>query len=82
MSTIEKLIARFTNKPRDFSWQELTRLLNHFGYEEIAGGGSRRKFIHYEKQHPIILHEPHSKRILKPYQIDIVREILEKEQMI
>ena len=34
MSTIEKLIARFMTKPRDFSWEELTRLLKHFGYDQ------------------------------------------------
>ena len=82
MSTMEKLIARFTSKPRDFSWNELTRLLGHFGYEEITGSGSKRKFIHDDRQHPIILHEPHPKKILKRYQIDGVIEILKKEKLI
>ena len=81
MSTIEKLIARFKTKPRDFSWDELTRLLNYFGYEEITGSGSRRKFIQDDRQ-PIILHEPHPKRILKMYQIKLVYETLKEEKFI
>jgi len=81
MSTIEKLIARFKTKPRDFSWDELTRLLNHFGYEEITGSGSRRKFIQDDRQ-PIILHEPHPRRILKKYQVNLIYEGLKKENFI
>ena len=81
MSTIEKLIARFKAKPMDFSWEELTRLLKHFGYDQITGGGSRRKFIQYHRQ-PIILHEPHPKRILKMYQIKFVYETLKEEKFI
>ena len=81
MSTIEKLIARFMTKPKDFSWEELTRLLNYFGYVQITGGGSRRKFIHDDRQ-PIILHEPHPRRILKMYQINLLYEVLKEEQLI
>ncbi len=81
MSTIEKLIARFTAKPKDFSWAELVRLLRYFGYEEITGSGSRRKFIHDERQ-PIILHEPHPRKILKKYQIGQIYETLKEEQLI
>ena len=81
MSTMEKLIARFMTKPRDFSWQELTRLLNHFGYIEIAGTGSKRKFEH--TQHTTIrLHEPHPKSILKKYQIDLVYSALKEEKLL
>ena len=81
MSTIEKLIARFLTRPKDFSWAELVRVLKYFGYEERAGSGSRRKFIHYDRQ-PIILHEPHPRRILKMYQINLIYEVLKEEQLI
>jgi predicted RNA binding protein YcfA (HicA-like mRNA interferase family) len=81
MSTIEKLIARFTNKPRDFSWQELIRLLNHFGYIEITGSGSKRKFVHTQYA-TIRLHEPHPRSILKKYQIDQIYAALKEEKLI
>jgi len=81
MSTVEKLILRFSIRPRDFSWEELTRLLNHFGYMQIKGSGSRRKFVHENRQ-PIILHQPHPKRILKTYQMNQIYETLKEEQLI
>ena len=81
MSRIEKLIARFKSKPNDFSWEELTRLLNHLGYTEITGSGSRRKFIHDHYQ-LIVLHKPHPRRILKTYQMDQVYEVLKEENLI
>ena len=81
MSRIEKLIARFKSKPSDFSWDELTRLLNNLGYIEITGSGSRRKFMHNNHQ-LIILHKPHPKKILKMYQVNQVFDILSEEGLI
>ncbi len=81
MSTIEKLIARFTTKPKDFSWDELARFLNHFGYTEITGSGSKRKFVHTQYT-TIRLHEPHPRSILKKYQIDLIYTALKEEKLI
>jgi len=81
MSSIEKLITRFITRPRDFSWEELTRLLKHLGYREITGSGSRRKFMH-ENHQLIILHKPHPKKILKSYQVNQVFDILNEEGLI
>ena len=81
MSKIEKLIARFKLKPKDFTWDELTKLLNHFGYVEMRGSGSRRKFIHGNSQ-LIVLHEPHPKRILKMYQVEQVYTVLSEEHLL
>jgi len=81
MSGIEKLIARFKTRPRDFSWDELTRLLNHLGYSQITGSGSSRKFMHDNYQ-LIILHKPHPKKILKTYQVAQIFDILIEEGLI
>lgn len=81
MSKIEKLIARFESKPKDFTWDELIRLLHYFGYEEMRGSGSRRKFIHVNSQ-VIILHEPHPQKILKRYQIEQVYAVLVEENLL
>ncbi|WP_442945978.1 type II toxin-antitoxin system HicA family toxin [Ohtaekwangia sp.] len=40
-------------------------MLEHLGYSEITGSGSRRKFIHKNNKHIIHFHEPHPKPILK-----------------
>jgi len=81
MAKIQKLIERLLSKPRDFTWEELIKILAHFGYTELKKGktgGSRRKFID-EANGLISLHEPHPTNNLKRYQIDLViAELKEK----
>jgi predicted RNA binding protein YcfA (HicA-like mRNA interferase family) len=81
VSKIEKLIARFRTKPKDFTWDEMVKMLSHFGYREIRGSGSRRKFFH-ENYHLIILHEPHPRSILKMYQMELVLTVLREENLL
>jgi hypothetical protein len=71
MSQHQKLLDRFLAKPKDFTWEEFSRLMKGFGYEEqTAGrtGGSRRRFVH-DRLDPITLHKPHPRNELKDYQI-------------
>jgi len=83
MAQIQKLIERLNaaQLPKDFTWQELTKVLSHFGYIELKGGktgGLRRKFAD-ESNNIISLHKPHPKEILKEYQLkDVVEHIKEK----
>jgi len=84
MSKKEKLIARLRQKPPDFTWRELVRLLHALGYAEVAGGktgGSRRKFVHASAP-TITLHKPHPHNTLKHYQVKQVLALLEKERLI
>lgn len=84
MSKREKLIERFLKKPKDFTWEELIKLLNSFNYKEISAGktgGSRARFIN--KDHPpIILHKPHPGLILKRYQLDEIIDMLVQEKLL
>jgi len=84
MSKIEKLIARLLSRPTDFTWEELSKVLGHFGYEELKTGktgGSRRKFADKDK-HIIDLHKPHPGNIVKQYQIrDIINTLTEKRKL-
>lgn len=78
VSSIEKLIRRFLKYPKDFTWNELTRLLAHLGYIEAKVGktsGSRCKFFNPVTQDYISLHKPHPSSVLKHYQ---VKQIIEK----
>ena len=84
MGRLDKLIARLKSRPKDFSWDELVRLLTSLGYQEVKtgkSGGSRRKFIH-ETAPTIALHKPHPGNIVKSYVIDYVLELLIKEKLI
>ncbi|MFZ1992214.1 MAG: type II toxin-antitoxin system HicA family toxin [Alphaproteobacteria bacterium] len=76
MAGIEKLIERFKTCPADFTWDELVRLLESFGYWEEKGKGSRRKFKG-QGLPTINLHEPHPAKIVKRYALRYVREALE-----
>ena len=63
MSTKEKLITRFKTLPKDFSYNELVRLLLSLGYEVSNKGktsGSRVLFINKEKKLVIDIHKPHT----------------------
>lgn len=81
MSKTEKLLLRLLSIPRDFTWEELTKLLGLFGFVELKKwktGGSRRTFAD-EKKNVIILHKPHPGNIVKEYAIkQIITQLKEK----
>ncbi len=84
MSKKEKLIAKLLRRPSDFTWSELTSLLQSCGYSEVKTGktgGSRRRFIHSSAA-TIALHKPHPQNTLKKYAIDQVIEQLQQEGLI
>ena len=78
MGQQQKLLDRLRSHPKDFTWSELKRLLGSLGYEEEAGSGSRRKFVHRNGV-VISLHEPHPRKELKSYQVRAVLEHLKQE---
>ncbi len=80
----DKLIERLKSKPKDFSWDELVRLLDGLGYREAAPGktdGSRRRFVHATAP-AIALHKPHPGKILKLYVVEAVLAVLIEEGLI
>lgn len=79
-----KLLDRILTKPRDFTWDELTKVLNGFGYKQISvgrTGGSRARFLS-DNFPPIILHKPHPKPILKQYQLEDIISLLKQEKLL
>jgi len=73
MSKNEKLFKRLLSKPKDFTYNELRRLLTGLGYSETQSGktsGSRVAFINESTHHIIRLHKPHPGNELKQYQIE------------
>ncbi len=50
--------------------------MNKCGFDEIKNSGSRRKFIHKEKNIIVIIHKPHPINELKNYQLkDIINAL-------
>ena len=85
MTQHEKLLKRFCLKPKNFTFEEMKKLLNGLGYKEIRSGktsGSRVAFFHEGKQHLIRLHKPHPGKILKRYQLDWLEKELRKRELL
>ena len=82
MSKFEKALGRLKSKPRDFTWKELQSIMSHFGYEELKGGGSRRKFVQSTSKISVSLHEPHPQPKLKMYALELIIEHLTEEGLL
>jgi len=78
LAAIDKAVGRFRTIPADFTWEELKRLLAHFGYFEQKGKGSRRKFK-ADGLPTLLLHEPHPGKLVKQYALRYVHDVLESE---
>lgn len=85
MSRREKLLKRFLGRPADFGFDEMSRLLEGFGYEKMRMGksaGSRAAFVRRADRHIIRLHRPHPGSIMKTYQLELVEEALRAKGLI
>ena len=81
MTKKEKLLDYLCSLPRDFTINELTKLMNSLGYIQYKRGktsGSRIAFYHQEKKLILNLHKPHPGNELKIYQIKEVIKFLKR----
>lgn len=84
MSKIDKLIERLKKAPRDFTYEELKKVLNNFGYIEYNKGKTSGSKVTFTKSgnKKISLHKPHPNNILKAYQInEIIKSLKEMEDL-
>ncbi|GHT39668.1 hypothetical protein FACS189437_03700 [Bacteroidia bacterium] len=85
MGSHEKLLERFLKLPKDFTWEELSRLLKKYEYFQNNKGKTSGSRVVFEKDDSTIsldLHKPHPKNILKPYQMKDVLEFLKRIEVI
>lgn len=82
MTRHEKLLSKFLSRPRDFTYNELIRLLSAFAYEELQGSGSRVVLRNEVLKHNIKIHKPHPGNVLKRYQIDLIIQELKTKNLI
>ena len=67
MGTKEKLIERFKRQPKDFTFDEMVKLLVGFGYSISTKGktsGSRIRFINKASLSVIDMHRPHPSNVM------------------
>lgn len=84
MSKRDKLKARFSSQPRDFTWSELVRLLTSIGYVlDNKGGASGSRVEFWGEGLPIIsMHKPHPDNTLKHYQMKQIYTLLKEASLI
>jgi hypothetical protein len=85
MGTKEKLIERFKRQPKDFTFNELTRLFQILGFEMSQKGktsGSRIEFVNIEKELSYGAHKPHPDSSIKSYVMKQVLEFLTSNKII
>jgi len=83
MSTKDKLIERFKQQPKDFTWGELVRLFGIFGYTISNKGktsGSRMLFECGDESY--VIHKPHPSNVIKEYSMKQVLNYLVKKNLI
>jgi len=83
VSKQKKLLEKLKSNPKDFTFEEMQSLLESLGYELFNKGktsGSRIKFC--KGRSIIIMHKPHPRKELLRYQVDQIREELEKEGLL
>ena len=84
MGTKDKLRERFLKMPSDFTFDEMQRLLEGYGYERSNKGrasGSRLIFKNGNKR-PIMLHKPNPGNIMKEYAMKQVLDDLREAGLI
>lgn len=72
MSKKAKSLERLKGRPKDFTWTETKALMSACGFELQPGSGSARMFVHGATKVRVRLHEPHPRKTLLPYMIDIL----------
>ena len=83
MSTKEKLIERFKTVPSDFTFDELVRLFNIFGYVLGNKGATSGSRIFFQKGNDCItLHKPHPGNIIKIGAMKSVNKELKQRNLI
>jgi hypothetical protein len=83
MSTRDKLIERFKKHPKDFTFDELVRLLGYFGFTDNNKGKTSGSRVEFEsKEDTIIAHKPHPSNIMKGYQMKQIFDYLKKHKYI
>ncbi|MDY2681119.1 MAG: type II toxin-antitoxin system HicA family toxin [Lentihominibacter sp.] len=82
--TVKKqAITRLKSEPKDYTFDELEKLLKSLGFNISNKGrssGSRVAFVHDEVV--ISLHRSHPGNVLKRYQIKQVIDVLSREELV
>ncbi len=84
MSKNDKIVERFMTFPKDFTFDEMEKLLTNFGYVKSNKGKTSGSRVMFKKDGsaPILLHKPHPGNIMKEYALKQVYDILKNNELI
>ncbi len=85
MTKKDKLLVRFLSIPKDFTFDELSTLLQNMGFEVENKGktsGSRVAFIHINFKKHILIHKPHPSKIINKIYLKQIKVELTLKQII
>ncbi|MBR4740519.1 MAG: type II toxin-antitoxin system HicA family toxin [Bacteroidales bacterium] len=83
MSTKEKLIERFKSLPSDFTFDELIRLFNTFGFTVNNKGATSGSRVRLEKGTDFFnLHKPHPGNVVKQSALKSVYRYLKSLELL
>ncbi len=84
MSKNDKIVERFMTFPKDFTFDEMEKLLSYFGYAKSNKGKTSGSRVMFKKDGsaPILLHKPHPGNIMKEYALKQVYNILNNNELI
>ena len=84
MSKNDKIVERFITLPKDFTFDEIEKILTNFGYEKSNKGKTSGSRVMFKKDGsaPVLLHKPHPGNIVKYYALKQVYDILKNEGLI
>ena len=83
MGTKEKLIKRLKSNPKDFTFIEMQTALNTLGFRMTNKGKTSGSRVIFQRGNiSIRLHKPHPRKNLHEYQVKLVLEVLEKENLV
>lgn len=82
MNKHDKLLQRFYNLPRDFTFDETVSLFKQFGFHQKNKGatsGSRIEFVNDKTYDRFEMHKPHPANIIKGYMMRRIYNYLKAE---
>lgn len=85
MNKHDKLLKRFYNLPRDFTFEEMVSLFTQFGFRldnKGTSSGSRIEFINDTNGDNFAMHKPHPANIIKGYMMRQVLKYLKAKKYI
>lgn len=82
MSKLQKLFEKIRNNPKQVRFEELDKILIHYGFtkRQPTGGSSHYIYMKDDKIISVPFHQPHIKAVYVERVIDLLEGVINDEQ--